>query len=199
MSKVGHVIGNGDTATAYKQGSKGLKVTCNLPPFPVPGTYTTCMVDYKMMMTIDKGEIVVPGEWTLGARPKHYCETKPNFYMRHASQIKGFYTHLPKYCNNYTDFNCGHFAVHMTANLLKCDEIHMYGFNSIFDFDLRSCTDFYLNSDRGGVNNERLSRNWRPIWMNMFKEFPNKQFVLYHKHDALKFPKGENVEIKIIS
>lgn len=44
MTKVLHLIGNGDNATMYKQGSKGVKITCNLPPFPVEGAYTTCIV-----------------------------------------------------------------------------------------------------------------------------------------------------------
>ena len=63
------------------------------------------------------------------------------------------------------------------------------------DFNLRSCTDFYLGSDRGGNNNIRLAGNWRPVWMNMFEEFPDTKFFLYHSHDALKFPVGSNVKI----
>ena len=68
-------------------------------------------------------------------------------------------------------------------------------FDSIFDFNLRSCTDFYLGSDRGGNNNIRLAGNWRPVWQNMFNEFPDTKFFLYHSHNALKFPVGSNVEI----
>lgn len=195
MAKVAHIIGNGDMAHMYKQGSKGLKVTCNLPPFPVEGVYTTCMVDFKMMYAITEGSVVVPGDWTLGARPRKYMEMNPSFYMKHAPQIKAFYLTLPKYVSNYTDFNCGHMAVHMTANKLKADEIHMYGFDSMFDMNLRSCTDFYMNSDRGANNNVRLSDNWRPIWAKMFEEFSEVQFILHHKHNSLKFNKPLNVEI----
>ena len=48
MSRVAHVIGNGDNAVMYKP-TKGLKITCNVPPFSVEGVYTTCLVDFKMM------------------------------------------------------------------------------------------------------------------------------------------------------
>lgn len=192
--RVGHVIGNGDNASLYKP-ARGFKITCNLPPFPVQGAYTTCMVDFKMMLAIKEGGVVVPGDWVLGARPKIFMEKNPNFHMKYAGQIKEFYTELPAYAENYTNFNCGHMAVHYTANKLKCDEIHMYGFDSLFDFNLRSSTDFYLNSDREPVNNHRLSEIWRPIWQNIFGEFSNTQFVLHHKHNSIKFTVPKNVEI----
>lgn len=195
MAKVGHVIGNGDNAVMYKP-AKGLKITCNLPPFEIANVYTTCMVDFKMMKAIAEGSVVVPGEWVLGARPKKWCEMRPDFHMRYANQIKGFYLELPKYAGNYTNFNCGHMAVHYTANKLNCDEIHMYGFDSIFDMNLRSSSDLFLNSDRETHNNVRLTGNWRPIWTEIFKEFPEKKFILYHKHKDIKTIVPDNVEIR---
>lgn len=195
MSRVIHIIGNGDNAQLYKQGSKGLKVTCNLPPFPVQGAYGTCIVDFKMMRTMHEGSIVVPGDWILGARPHKYLEMNPGMRLRWGQNIKEFYLTLPKYAENYTNFNCGHMAVHYSANKLQGNEIHLYGFDSLFDMNLRSCTDFYLNSDRGNPNNVRLADRWRPIWQQMFAEFPNTQFVLHHKHDKIKFKVPENVEI----
>ena len=195
MTRVAHIIGNGDNASLYKP-STGLKITCNLPPFAVDNVYTTCIVDFKMMMAIKEGSVIVPGEWVLGARPKKFMEMYPSTNMKHAQQIKEFYLTLPKYVKNYTDFNCGHMATHYAANKLKSDEIHMYGFDSIFDMNLRSSTDFYMNSNREPMNNVRLSDNWRPVWQNMFKEFPEKQFVLYHKHPNIKFAVPKNVEIR---
>ena len=122
MTKVLHLIGNGDNATMYKQGSKGVKITCNLPPFPVEGAYTTCLVDFKMMAAIHEGSVDVPGPWVLGYRPKKWMEMKPQFYMKHAQKVRQFYLTLPKYVNNYTDFNCGHFAAHYSATTFKPDE-----------------------------------------------------------------------------
>ena len=194
MAKVAHIIGNGDNASLYTP-SKGVKITCNLPPFEVPDAYTTCMVDFKMMKAIDDGSVIVPGEWILGARPKKWMEMHPSFHMKYARQVKGFYTELPKYAGNYTNFNCGHLATHYTANKLKCDEIHLYGFDSMFDFNLRSTSDLFLFSDRELNNNMRLMNNWRPIWGQLFLEFPETKFVLHHKHANIKFPISKNVEI----
>lgn len=194
MAKVAHIIGNGDSASLYKP-AKGLKIACNIPPFPVDNVYTTVMVDFKMMNVIRKGEITVPGDWTLGARPKKWTEMHPDFYMKHMHQIKEFYLTLPKYVKNYTDFNCGHMATHYTANKLKCDEIHMYGFDSLFGQNLRSATDFYLASDRSVNNNIRLNNNWRPVWQNMFNEFPDTKFILHSIHNSLQIKVGKNVDI----
>jgi hypothetical protein len=126
-------------------------------------------------------------------------EMKPAFYMKHARQIKEFYLHLPKYVKNYTDFNCGHLATHYTANKLECDEIHMYGFDTMFAFDITSTTDVYMSSDRQVANTQRLTNNWRPIWNNIFKEFSDKQFVLYYYKDVdplVQTP--DNVEVRIV-
>ena len=98
--------------------------------------YATTIVDFKMMNAIAKQEIVVPGQWVLGMRPKVFMDKSPAIHIRHAHQIKQFYTTLPKYCPNYTDLSCGHFAAHYAASTFKPDEIHIYGFDSIFDFNL---------------------------------------------------------------
>ena len=131
--KVVHIVGNGDQASLFhKEQRNGMKLTCNIQPWPVKGAY---------------GTLTIPGDWILGMRPKIWMDQQPTFYVKHSAQVKEFYTVLPKYVANYTDFNCGHMAVHYAANKVKAEEIHMYGFDSIFDFNLRSCSDFYLNSD----------------------------------------------------
>lgn len=205
MSKVAHVIGNGDQVTLYEP-SKGIKVACNLPPFPVNNLYATAIVDFKMCRHIHEGSVTVPGDWICGFRPKKYSEMNPSWYLKHAPQIKEFYTSIPKYANvtgkdsigqMYTNFNCGHLAAHWVATRLKATEIHLYGFDSLFDWNMRSYSDLVINSDRGMTNNHRLIDNWRPIWSGIFKEFSNTQFVFYHSHDKFKIPKPENVEIRV--
>ena len=198
MPRVAHVIGNGDHYFLYKaKERRGLKLACNLPPFPIDGAYATAMVDFKMMRTLTKGEIHIPGHWILGFRPKLWMEKNPQFYMKVAKQVKEFYTVLPKYCPNYTDFNCGHFAVHYLANKMKADRVHMYGFDSIFDFNLRSTSDHILYSDRDGMNTNRLATNWRPVWQGIFNEFPNTEFVLHHVHDNFKMPVPDNARVQV--
>ena len=200
MKKVVHVIGNGDQASLFhKEHRTGMKLTCNIPPWPVAGAYGTIMVDFKMMRALHEGSLTIPGDWILGMRPKIWMDQQPSFFIKHSHQVKEFYTVLPKYVANYTDFNCGHMAVHYAANKIKAEEIHLYGFDSIFDFNLRSCSDFYLGSDRGNMNTNRLANNWRPVWQNMFKEFPDTTFVLHHIHDAIKFQVPDNVEVMTYS
>ena len=196
--KVVHVVGNGDQASLFhKKQRNGMKLTCNIPPWPVTGVYGTIMVDFKMMRALNEGSLTIPGDWILGMRPKIWMDQHPTFYLKYSSQVKEFYTTLPKYVANYTDFNCGHMAVHYAANKVKAEEIHMYGFDSIFDFNLRSTSDLFLKSDRGGSNNNRLVNNWRPVWENMFKEFPNTNFIIYHKHDAIKLELSSNATVKV--
>ena len=203
MAKTVHVIGNGDAVNFYaeEQNRKGLKLVCNIPPFNVPDQYATCIVDFKMMQTIAKGEINPPGEWILGMRPQVYCQQHPGFHMKIANRVKEFYIKKPSYANNYTDFNCGHFAVYYAAQKLKADRVHMWGFDSIFDFNLRSYTDLVMNSDRGNMNNHRLTENWRPLWKNIFNDFSDGrcEFILHHFHDQLKFKVGDNVKIEVHS
>ena len=220
VTRVVHIIGNGDQSQLFNSpgalkpsgnivadpsGMKspgapvhrpGIKLTCNLPPFPVKGAYATCMVDFKMMLSLAKGEIEVPGEWILGFRPKHFMQKHPAIYMKRAAQIKEFFIDKPGYVKNYTDFNCGHMATYYAIKRLKADEINLYGFDSIFDMNLRSSSDFYQNSNRDANSNIRLNNNWRPIWQNMFNEFHNIKFILHHIHNNIKFPVRENVEIQ---
>ena len=200
MPRVVHVIGNGDSAHFYNEKErKGLKITCNIPPFPVHDAYGTCMVDFKMMRALTKGELQLPGDWILGMRPKIWMEKQPQFYVQMASQIKEFYTKLPKYVPNYTDFNCGHMATHYSCSKFTPDIVHMWGFDSIFDLNLKSCTDFYLPSARDDGNNVRLSNNWRPVWRSIFNEFKDVNFKLHHFHDHSKVQLPENVEVEVHS
>lgn len=195
MARAVHIIGNGDQASLYNnRARKGLKLTCNLPPFTVPDAYSTTIVDFKMMKAITRGEIQVPGYWIIGYRPKMWMEKNPGFYMKVANQVKEIYTDLPHYCPNYTDFNCGHFAAHYAANKLKAERIHLYGFDSCFDFNLRSVSDFYQHSDRGNMNNNRLLNNWRPVWTGMFEEFSGTEFIFHHLHNKYKMKISDNVK-----
>ena len=198
MPRVVHIIGNGDSVDFYnREPRKGLKLTCNIPPFPVPDAYGTIMVDFKMMKALTVGELVMPGDWILGFRPKLWMEKNPQFHMQMAPQVKEFYLKLPKYAKNYTDFNCGHMATHYACTKFNPDIVYMWGFDSLFDLNLRSCSDLYLPSPRDDKTNVRLSDNWRPIWQAMFKEFSNVKFVLNHFHDKIKFPVSENVSAEV--
>ena len=211
--KVVHIVGNGDNHDLYsRKPRKGLHLTCNVAPLSVPNHFATCIVDFKFMRALTKGEVDVKGDWLLGFRPKVWMDKNPTFYMQRAHQVKEFYLTLPEYAlippgsdigQGYTNWSCGHFAIHYAANKMKADEINIYGFDSIFDFNLRSTSDFIINSDRDKMNTNRLSTNWRPIFASIFREFPNTQFILHHRHDNYKiFDNGivpENVTTTVYS
>ena len=200
-SKEIHVLGNGDKASYYLEEPRiGTKILCNMPPFEVPAkeVYATCMVDFKMMAALTAGEIAIDQyNWVLGTRPRIWMNSRHAFYMKYAPNIKEFYTHVPKYAGNATNFHCGHMAVHYTATKFKPDVIHLYGFDTIFDFNMRSITDVYLSSDRTQVNNYRLLNNWRPVWRDIFREFPKIEFVFHHNHDNFKIPKLDNMRVVV--
>ncbi len=195
-----NVLGNGNHAGLFQRGTEGTLLICNMPPMELPPSevFATCMVDYKMMQALWKGQFALDQyDWILGTRPRHWMQTQGSFYMKYASCIKGFYEVVPEYAGNATNFNCGHFAVHYACNKMNADEVHIYGFDSIFEMDLTSWTDTILHSDRETQNTVRLANNWRPIWTHMFNEFPDTKFVLYHSHDNIKIPISDNVEIVV--
>ena len=128
MTKRINVLGNGNHAGLFERGTEGTLLICNMPPMELPPSevYATCMVDYKMMQALQRGQFALDSyDWILGTRPRHYMEMQGSFYMRYAQNIKGFYPHVPAYAGNATNFSCGHFAVHYACNVMKATEVHI--------------------------------------------------------------------------
>lgn len=191
-----NILGNGDNAQRFDHNSKGTRLICNLPPFAVDNVFASIIVDFKMMAALTEGSLDLSMyRWVLGTRPKLWMEKRPDFHLKYSHLVREFYTTVPSYAKTATNFNCGHMAAHYAANRLKAKEIHMYGFDSLFDYNMNSVTDFYLQSDRSQNNNYRLLQNWRPVWAGLFEEFPKVRFYLYHKHDKIKIPVTDNMEI----
>ena len=199
-----HILGNGDQSVlmpeSTRRGEDGKLIVCNQPPFTVSNVYACALVDFKMMKALQEGSVNLDMfQWVCGNRPKMHMDNNASFYIQKAHLIREFYTIVPKYCGPNpgeaaTNFNCGHMASHYAATRHKPDEIHMYGFDSIFDHNMRSFTDMVLPSDRGMRNNYRLLDVWRPIWLKIFAEFPNVQFCLHHKHGNPKIEFPDNVK-----
>ena len=201
-----NVLGNGDHASLFERGTKGKLLICNMPPFEIPNreVHATCMVDYKMMHALWKGEVKLDMyDWVLGTRPRHWMEMNPAFYMKYAPKIKAFHQHVPDYAmlpgqtraQAATNYSCGHMAVDYACRVMKATEVHIYGFDSIFDTNLRSYTDLLLESDRSAQNTHRLANNWRPVFSYLFNEFDKTKFFLYHSHNRIQIPIGDNVTI----
>ena len=82
---------------------------------------------------------------------------------------------------------------------MKATEVHIYGFDSLFDMNLESFTDLILESDRSTPNTVRLNDNWRHVWIGMFNEFDDVTFHLYYGHDKIKIPIPDNVKINVVT
>jgi len=203
-----YILGNGDSAQLMPESIRlereGKLIVCNLPPFEVDNVYATCIGDFKMMAALTEGSVNLDGyQWVLANRPKTWMDSNPSFYIKHSNHIREFYTHVPSYCDlgdpslAATNFNCGHLAAHYSAKRHQPDEIHMFGFDSIFDTNMRSYTDIVLSSDRAPSNNYKLLDNWRPIWNGIFKEFSNITFYLYNSHSNAKINLPKNVKVMV--
>lgn len=195
-----NVLGNGDHNFLFDRGTEGKLLVCNMPPFEIPKkeVHATCMVDFKMMAALAEGRVNLDMyDWVLGTRPRKWMEMQPNFYLKYSQNIRAFHQHVPTYAGNATNFNCGHMAVDYAVRKMKATEVHIYGFDSMFDMTLLSSTDLILESDRSINNTHRIANNWRPIWPKMFEEHSHCKFVLYHSHDKVKFPLSSNVEVVV--
>jgi hypothetical protein len=199
-----NVIGNGPNATMFKKGTPGAILVCNMPPVDLDkdDVYGSCMVDFKMMNALKEGLVDLDKyDWILGTRPRVWMEKNPTFYMKYAQNIKGFHTHIPTYAQlpgqklseAATNYSCGHMATDYACRIMRATEVHMYGFDSMFDMDINSHSDNFLKSDRTALNTHRLASTWRPVWVGFFREFSTTQFYIYHSHDGIKLPPLPNV------
>ncbi len=78
MSKIVHVLGNGDKSALFNEEQReGTILVCNMPPFEIDPklVYATCMVDFKMMMALNEGSIALDQyDWVLGTRPRIWVD-----------------------------------------------------------------------------------------------------------------------------
>ena len=203
-----NILGNGPGSRIFTRGTEGLLLVCNMPPIKLPAeeVFASCMVDFKMMKALHEGQVDLGQyDWVLGTRPRKWMEQTPAFYLKYSQNIKGFHVFVPPYAqlpghtlsDAATNYSCGHMATDYACRIMKADEVHMYGFDAMFDMNLDSYTDECLKSDRSPLNVHRMSSNWRPICGSFFKEFKNTQFVIHHTHSdiKLKLPGKARVEV----
>ena len=203
-----NVMGNGDGACLFENGTDGELLVCNMPPVELSKSevYASFMVDFKMMLALEEGKVNL-GEydWILGTRPRRWMEMKPSFYLKYSQNIRGFHTYVPPYAQlpghklaeAATNYSCGHMAVDYACRIMKATEVHLYGFDSMFDMNLNSHTDKFLKSDRSALNIHRMASNWRPIWSGFFREFSEVTFIIHHTHSDIKLNIPSNVTVEI--
>ena len=202
-TRVVHVIGNGPSSFLYNEDvRKGLKLSCNSAPFHVEGLWASCVVDMKYTNNIKAG-LVTPqaDQWILGHRPKKLLENPKYVHFRHrvSNFIKEYYLDLPEYAGKgeagYKNLSCGHFAVHYACNRLSADVVHMYGFDSLFEYTANSCTDMNMQETRNPVVDKEIVPVWRRLWNDMFNDFSETKFNLHYKNNKLKIDNRENLNI----
>lgn len=196
-----NVIGNGPSAMHYWDNEdQSQVVSCNLPWNPISPEkhWGTVLGDFKVMKKLEEGSLDFNHmKWICGTRPKSFCDNNPSFYMKHAQNIREFYTHVPPYAPNPTAWSAGHLAVHYTCVRLHPSDLHMWGFDSMFSYDLSSSSDLILESDRREVNRFRMNSLWRPIWNNLFDEMSNVNFVIHAKKGVdFQFEVPDNVTLQ---
>jgi len=203
-----NVLGNGPGYNLFERGTPGDLLVCNMPPYKfMPNeVFASCMVDFKMMIALDKGEVELGMyDWVLGKRPRRWMEKRASFYLKYSQNIKKFHTYVPPYAQlpgqkleeAASNYSCGHMAVDYACRGMNATEVHLYGFDAMFDMNLDSFSDTFLKSDRSPLNVHRMASNWRPIWGYFFKEFSNVQFIIHHEHSDIKIKLPENVRIEL--
>lgn len=66
-----------------------------------------------------------------------------------------------------------HNSAHYAAEFLLefgCDELNVWGCDSIFKNDLLSTTDEYVKKQ---LDPDRFIKNWRKVWNDIFQKYPN--------------------------
>jgi hypothetical protein len=66
-----------------------------------------------------------------------------------------------------------HNSAHYAAEFLLefgCDELNVWGCDSIFNDDITSSTDVYVKKD---LNTQMFVKHWRKVWNDLFQRYPN--------------------------
>ena len=154
---LGVVLGNGPSKEYFDR--KGdFVVGCN-----IPGD------EYSVDATVICDEEIV---WVLKNNPslitcpvivsnKAYEKMKElriddHFYIHHVFTVKDWH-------------NSAHYAAEYLLDY-GCDELNIWGCDSIFKNDLSSTTDAWVKKD---PDSDRFTKHWRRVWDEIFTSHPN--------------------------
>ncbi len=165
---IGVVLGNGPSKKAYDR-TGDFVLGCNIPTD-----------DYSVDATVICDEEIV---WVLKndltlIRVPVIISTKVYEKMKELNIVDYFHIHHVFKPRDW------HNAAHYAADYLiqhGCDEIHIWGCDSIFQDSIESETTKFVEKQTRG--DERFIRNWRVVWNNKRKDNEHVHFVVY------RFPK----------
>lgn len=165
---LGVVLGNGPSKNRYDR-SGDFVIACNIPSneFSVDAT-VICDEEIAWILKNDFTLIQVP----VIISTKVFEKLKEfgivdKFTILHVFKPKDWY-------------NAAHYAAEFLIGR-DCNEIHLWGCDSIFSNTTSSTTGKLIPSTTG--NDDRFTRNWRRVWNEMYINNQNVHFV------AMRLPK----------
>ncbi len=159
---LGVVLGNGPSKKAYDR-SGDFVIGCNIPSdeFSVDAT-VICDEEIAWIIKNDASLIQVPV--LISTR---VFEKFKEFKIEHRFEI--LHVFKPKEW-----YNSAHYAAeYLIAQ--GCDEIHLWGCDSIFSNTVSSTTGKLIPSSTDG--DDRFIRNWRRVWNTLHIDNPEVAFV----------------------
>lgn len=168
-----HIIGNGASNSLFDVDAE-YRIACNIPQHGI---------QYNCLAIID----IVVVNWM---KDNNY---QPNVPIMCTNKVK---EHAVKQNRNghWFDvfeikhrYSAGHHAVEHHASMT--DEIHLWGFDSIWTNEYASQMDTLVPRGR----RPNLNQQWLPHWQNIFADAKNTQFIIHAPEHAQLPTLGDNV------
>jgi len=161
MAKIINIVGNGSSSRLFKH--MGLfTVACNIPPKNI---------QYNTLSIIDNQPILWMKTNSWQPRVPVLCTES----VKNMAQSKGRTGDWRAVYEKTSRWNSGHHAVKYFCETQSVDQIHLWGFDSVYTEDLTSVQDSVIIRHR----RPNLNQHWRPIWNTLFDSFPNTEMIFH--------------------
>lgn len=158
---IGVILGNGPSKHAYDL-SGDYVLGCNIPSAEFSVDATVICDEEIIWILYQKPDLV---QCPIIISTKAYEKMKQlridsNYYIHHVFKPKEWY-------------NTAHYAAEYLVEF-GCDEIDIWGCDSIFSNDISSSTDEYVKKE--DPVGDRFTKHWRRIWNDIFESYVNIKF-----------------------
>jgi hypothetical protein len=160
---IGVVLGNGPSKHLYDR-SGDFTLGCNIPgkEFSVDAT-VICDEEIIWILKNDPTVIDCPLIISNKAFEKlKELRLEKHFVIHHVFKAREWY-------------NTAHYAAEYLAEF-GCDQIDVWGCDSIFENNISSTTDVYVKKE--DTVGDRFTRQWRRIWNEIFDSHSNIKFTV---------------------
>lgn len=166
-----HLLGNGQSNRYYTP-QQGLRIGFNIPSYSHP-VDRIAIIDTAAVRSYHKHQLT-PRATVLTTEQCVATANKLN--------IQGTFENVLKTTQRRT--NSAHCVLNYLLSQTTPDQIHLWGFDSMYCEDLTSQMDRYFpRHQRPPLNNA-----WHPYWLKFFKLHPTIEWVLH-------LPKGETASV----